>query len=393
MRPPLAAVALAFALVAAAPVAAQQPSPRDPIEQQIEDAVQELVREKRSALIVDRRLGEAVRGVAARLPKSGAPSQALVESALWEQGFVEPSPHLVLAWGEGGGNAQLLAELRRQLGPLVADPRYRRFGIGAVRRGDKLALVAALQESNVTLEPFARELKRGEVVELRGKIQPGFAKLRALATRPEGGVVAIGISSTADTFAGSFQCSATPPDGRWQIEILGEGRFGTTVLANFPVFCGVPASFALPAAALRADAIRDPQEAERRIVQLIADERRRAGLAPLQVDLRFAGVARQHSLDMQRSGFVGHVSPRTGSASDRIKRAKLAAQRLTENVARAYSVEDAHRGLMSSPGHRRNILDAEVELLGVGVALRDLGDKTYELHVTELFASRQRDEE
>ena len=111
-------------------------------------------------------------------------------------------------------------------------------------------------------------------------------------------VIAIGIATTDETFAGSFQCSATPPDGRWQIEILGEGRFGTTVLANFPVFCGVPASFALPAASMRADAIRDPVEAERRIVQLIAEECWRAGLLPLQIDGRFVGVAWQHSLDM-----------------------------------------------------------------------------------------------
>lgn len=366
-----------------------QPGARDPVEQQVEEVVQQLVREKRSTLLVDPKLGDAVRQIAERLPKSGAPSQALVETALWEQGFVEPSPHLVLAWGDGTNNAALIAELRRQLTPLVADPRYRRFGVGALRRQDKIALVAALQESNIELEPFPRALAVSQVIELRGKIQPGFSKLRALGTRPEGGVVAIGMATSGDTFSGSFQCG--PPAGRWQIEILADGRFGTTVLANFPIFCGVPASFALPAAAMRSEAIRDPQEAERKLLSLILEERRRAGVAAVVIDPRLGQVARQHSLDMQRSGFVGHLSPRTGSASDRIKRSKFTALRLTENVARAYSVEDAHRGLMSSPGHRRNILDPEVDLLGIGVAVRDLGDRTYELHVTELFASQRPD--
>ena len=360
---------------------------RDPIEQQVEDVVLQIVRDKRVSLAVDRRLGDAVRTIAERLPSSGAPSQTLVDSALWEQGFVEPSPHLVLAWGQGDNTASLLGELRRQLTPLVADPRYRRFGVGALRRGEKIALVAALQESNVELEPFRREMGRGEVIELRGKVQPGFAKVRALGTRPEGGVVAIGIASTADGFAGSFQCS--PPEGRWQIEILGDGRFGTTVLANFPIFCGVPATFSMPSSTLHAEAIRDPREAERRVASLISEERKRLGLQALVIDPRLAQVARQHSLDMQRGGFVGHLSPNTGSASDRIKRANIAAFRITENVARAYSVEDAHRGLMASPGHRRNILDPEVDLLGIGVAIRDLGDRTYELHVTQLFASQR----
>lgn len=370
---------------------AEAPPPRDPVEQQVEAVVTQLAREKKSALVVDARLGDAVRRVAERVPKSGAPSQALVENALWEQGFVEPSPHLVLAWGEGGDNSGLIAELRRQLAPLVADARYRRFGVGAVRRKDKVALVAALQESNLELEPVPRALATAQVIELRGKLQPGFAKLRALGTRPEGGVVAIGMATNGEQFSGSFQCG--PPAGRWQIEILADGKFGTTVLANFPVFCGVPASFALPAPGARNDTIHDPQEAERKLLQLIGDERRRAGLPPVVLDARLTQIARGHSLDMQRSGFVGHLSPKTGSASDRIKRAKFGALRLTENVARAYSVEDAHRGLMSSPGHRRNILDPEVDLAGIGVAVRDLGDRTYELHVTELFASQREPQE
>ena len=57
-----------------------------------------------------------------------------------------------------------------------------------------------------------------------------------------------------------------------------------------------------------------------------------------------------------------------------------------ENVARAYSVGEAQRGLMQSPGHRRNCLATEVTHVGVGVSLgREIGGRR-ELYVTQLFA-------
>ena len=98
-------------------------------------------------------------------------------------------------------------------------------------------------------------------------------------------------------------------------------------------------------------------------------------------------MARAHSADMLAHGFVGHISPTTGSAADRLRRAHIDAARILENVARAYSPGEAERGLMASPGHRANVLDREATHLGIGVAVgppqKDGGATA--LLVTQLF--------
>lgn len=380
----LSLVALAVVAVAALPARADL----DPLEVDIERMTHGLILQKRATMIVDRRLGEAARVLAERLPSSGAPSNTLVESILWERGFIDPAPHLVLAWGEAGAEQPIVDELKKQLAKVVGDERYRRFGVGVHRKGKQLVVVGALQESNIDVDPFSRELKVGEVVELHGHLHTGFRRLRALATQPAGRVLALGLSVENDGFQGSFRCESA---GRWQIELLADGRLGTTVVANFPLFCGVPARYGLEASEMpRGRAVRDAATAERRLYELIGNERRRLGLPELATDTKLAQVARAHDRDMQRTGFVGHVSPTTGNASDRLRKAGIPATRLLENVARAYSVEDAHSGLMASPGHRRNILDPDVQSLGIGVVVRDLGDDTVELYVTELFTSTKK---
>jgi uncharacterized protein YkwD len=89
----------------------------------------------------------------------------------------------------------------------------------------------------------------------------------------------------------------------------------------------------------------------------------------LTARLELADVARAHSEDMRRNGFVGHVSPTSGNAADRVRRAGIAARIVRENVARAYSAEEAMSELMNSPAHRSNILSGDVTEIGVGVAI------------------------
>jgi len=89
---------------------------------------------------------------------------------------------------------------------------------------------------------------------------------------------------------------------------------------------------------------------------------------------------------METHHFVAHVSPRSGAATDRIKRARIATLAVLENVARAYSVDEAHEGLMSSPGHRANILSEDATHVGVGVELGAPVAGRPQIYVTQLFA-------
>ena len=64
--------------------------------------------------------------------------------------------------------------------------------------------------------------------------------------------------------------------------------------------------------------------------------------------------------ELRASGRVAHVSETSGDAEARLRAAGIERRVVLENLARAAGVEDAHRGLMNSPGHRANVLAREV---------------------------------
>ena len=157
------------------------------------------------------------------------------------------------------------------------------------------------------------------------------------------------------------------------------------MLANFPLFCGVPAPDEAPGPATVRPAPMTAAEAETRLLALVNHDRAAAHRQPLVLDARLSEIARAHSRDMAEHQFVAHVSPRTGSAAERVARAGLKPALLLENVGRAYSPEDAESGFMASPGHRGNILDARATRIGIGIAIgREVNDMV-PLLVTQLM--------
>jgi uncharacterized protein YkwD len=124
--------------------------------------------------------------------------------------------------------------------------------------------------------------------------------------------------------------------------------------------------------------------AEREIFTLTNRVRRQHRLPRFLSSSDYDGLARLHSWDMQRGGFVGHDSPTTGGPADRMASAKLPYRAVRENVAKAYSPAETVAGLMNSPGHRKNILSRDVTHLGVGVSI-DGRSSPPALFTTQLF--------
>ena len=106
---------------------------------------------------------------------------------------------------------------------------------------------------------------------------------------------------------------------------------------------------------------------EAEMLQLVNEERAKAGLDPVELDPELRAVARAHGEEMFRLGYFAHESPVTGSPADRLIDAGILYLSSGENLAYAPSVEVAHEGLMNSPGHRANILSPVFTRLGVGV--------------------------
>ncbi|MET9337353.1 CAP domain-containing protein [Nonomuraea sp. NPDC003804] len=103
------------------------------------------------------------------------------------------------------------------------------------------------------------------------------------------------------------------------------------------------------------------------VVRLTNAERVRKGCAPLRVDRRLTSSARAHSVEMAESGRFAHDSPDGSSPWRRMERAGYR-DGAAENIGRGYSsAEEAVRGWMGSPAHRRNLLHCGYRAVGVGV--------------------------
>jgi len=149
-------------------------------------------------------------------------------------------------------------------------------------------------------------------------------------------------------------------------------------------------------ASSRSSGILHPKDLERRIFQLTNEARRRNHLPPLDLDNRLELKAREKSDDMLRNNYFSHTSPEGKTLKDRMQEEKPASFRtiskIGENIymgARLdYSTDIKTQarlivdGWMTSPGHRRNILDPTYTHLGVGVSARDKM-----CYATQVFAS------
>jgi uncharacterized protein YkwD/uncharacterized membrane protein required for colicin V production len=115
--------------------------------------------------------------------------------------------------------------------------------------------------------------------------------------------------------------------------------------------------------------IDEPSEA--RMLELLNQERIRAGLPALVRDPAIDEVARAHSIDMLERGYFAHEAPDGRTPFDRMRDGNVQFTTAGENLALAPTVALAHQGLMDSPGHRANILQPAFRRVGIGAARAD----------------------
>lgn len=120
---------------------------------------------------------------------------------------------------------------------------------------------------------------------------------------------------------------------------------------------------------------------EARMLELVNEERKKAGMKPLKADPELLPVARSHSRDMFSRGYFAHINPEGLSPSDRIRNAGVAYLTAGENLALGPTLNRCHTGLMESPGHRANILNPAFGRVGIAV----LDGGFYGLMITQNF--------
>ena len=116
-------------------------------------------------------------------------------------------------------------------------------------------------------------------------------------------------------------------------------------------------------------------QAEQRLLELTNQERQKAGAPALQPDPGLTEAARQHAVLIASKGELSHQFPGEPPLMKRLSKASPHLNDAGENVAFDSDVDQAHQGLMHSPGHRGNILNPKFNVVGLG-AVR-VGDTVY----------------
>jgi uncharacterized protein YkwD len=147
----------------------------------------------------------------------------------------------------------------------------------------------------------------------------------------------------------------------------------TTVVAFEPPATAI--TFEPPVIAL--DLTLDDALGAGQLLALANADRVSAGLAPLVARADVTAIALDWSRGMAAVGDIAHNDAYFTADMHR----RLDAKTLGENVAMNRSMDDAHRRLMASPGHRANLLNPAYTVVGIAV-VRDAGGIGY---VTEDF--------
>jgi uncharacterized protein YkwD len=253
-----------------------------------------------------------------------------------------------------------------------------RIGIATQRvKRDATKVVVVLLDAPVEIDPpFPRRLEPGQKATLSGRLLAGL-KSPKVQVSDATGQVSTPEQPAGEAFKAEVSCGDRP--GRILVDIRGELEGRSGLVANFPVACGgaLPTSISLAPEPWPTD----PLEAEKRIFELVNQERGSAGLSTLKWDDGVAGVARAISEDLAaRGGAAG------GDVADRLKRAGIASPLVLQSAASERSFERVHERLVASPSNRSNIMNRDVTNLGIGAVSKPDAEGKPMVFVTEIFS-------
>jgi uncharacterized protein YkwD len=134
-----------------------------------------------------------------------------------------------------------------------------------------------------------------------------------------------------------------------------------------------------------------PSADEKLLLDAANRERTAAGLQSLKWDDALAVAAREHAQLMARENVLSHQLPGEPSLEQRVAQAGAKYAMVAENVAIGPNPEEIHDGWMHSPGHRKNILNADATAVGIATtrgsgglfAVQDFSRKVVDLSLEQ----------
>ena len=120
------------------------------------------------------------------------------------------------------------------------------------------------------------------------------------------------------------------------------------------------------------------------MLALVNELRSDNGLSPLQLNVNLNEACQVHSDDQATNNFIGHRGSDGSSFSDRVRRTDYEGFAFGENVAAGNSeVEKTFNQWKNSSGHRNNILNPNINEMGLGYAYNEKA--RYRHYWTQLF--------
>jgi len=310
----------------------------------------------RAHCVIDARLRPVAE--AARSDPEGFDPLELRELA-HRQGVAAPTVQALVLRGGADTVPVVVARWLRERG---ATPTLSRCAVvtgGAVLA---LALVPRL------VEPRAMS-SQGATRSWRLLLPEGMDGAALLLTAPDGGV------SRRALDAEGMVSVRFDRDGPWTLQVLANLPSGPVPVALWEEHVGAST---LPTTTVDASVTND-----RHLTAAINRLRSARGLTTLRRDPLLDMVAMDHARRLAAEGVLAHTPTPGESPVDRLRGAGVSAERVAENLARARSLAVAHARIANSPGHRANLLDPEIDALGIGVVRTE--GMTY---LVELFALR-----
>lgn len=273
----------------------------------------------------------------------------------WRAGLAAPSVHALVL--QGGDAEAATATVSSWLDARVREaPRCalgRRGGLLAIALAPRTAEVLAASATGVATWRIAPgDAPRGATVVATSE---GAEVLRA--TVNDDGTVALPLDTRR----------------RWTLQLLADTESGPTPFATWRY--GARDGDATPGG--------DALWSDRHVLGAINALRRRVDAPALRRDPVLDAVASRHAENLARRSILAHVPSPEDTPLARLRGAGVVADRVAENLARGRTLTDAHASLERSPSHRANLLDREVDTVGIGVA-RSEGA----VYLVEVFAAR-----
>ncbi|GAC1661716.1 MAG: hypothetical protein NVS9B4_14350 [Candidatus Acidiferrum sp.] len=110
--------------------------------------------------------------------------------------------------------------------------------------------------------------------------------------------------------------------------------------------------------------------AERVLFDALNNERASQKLGQLRWDNALAAAARQHAILMAQSNTLSHQLPGEPPLLQRARQARAHFSLIAENIAEAPTTSYIHNAWMQSRPHRGNILDPQLNAVGIAVVQR-----------------------